>query len=580
MSQQDRITKQVMARMERHEKLKESGLLQAMNCGGFAAYCARTDIPLSGVAKEPEFNSLFDVNIAEVDEDVGEVDSCGAFQCIRQNRLTESGNLSTYLARQLCEATQAMSIGLRFDQAMVFVGRIWELVAKETRDRKAAHQRHHRLMTLYLKNFSKVEVQQILQAGCPIQRVHYILKQLEAQDAANKEAFANMDKVHRELRLTGGYRPRMEDMSIYAQSTLAVAGKDWSRCCNDWVLKELGLLEPNAHKDRPPVVLLDAGSSWGPFLDTPGINCVAFDIAPARPEVLTADLIELAVTDCRGDVKLIHEGRLVAVEPEAYDAVVLSLVLSFVPTARWRRAMLERVRKCLKPSGSLFVIEKASLGSGGREAAQRQICAFQKGMEECGYKTVKQEPISKLDGGKKPHAYAWHLQLGPAREMSQYEGGPPMRGDTTDYEVASDRPSYMKKLYVHTFCEACASIRYASSMSERQKNDLASCMAFMKAQEARVAAAAAADDAAAHAAAAAAAGIASAPAATTAAEATAAPVQAASDEAQSAAMATAAQAAEPQGSSASASSLRLRSADFICPPTPMRPPYLTGMEGR
>ena len=50
-------------------------------------------------------------------------------------------------------------------------------------------------------------------------------------------------------------------------------------------------------------------------------------------------------------------GRLEAVGAGSFDAAVLSLVLSFLPTAALRREMLARARRCLRPGGVLLLVE-------------------------------------------------------------------------------------------------------------------------------------------------------------------------------------------------------------------------------
>ena len=46
-----------------------------------------------------------------------------------------------------------------------------------------------------------------------------------------------------------------------------------------------------------------------------------------------------------------------AVGAGSFDAAVLSLVLSFLPTAALRREMLARARRCLRPGGVLLLVE-------------------------------------------------------------------------------------------------------------------------------------------------------------------------------------------------------------------------------
>mmetsp|Transcript_159600 Transcript_159600/g.512136 ORF Transcript_159600/g.512136 Transcript_159600/m.512136 type:complete len:430 (+) Transcript_159600:80-1369(+) len=255
--------------------------------------------------------------------------------------------------------------------------------------------------------------------------VRAALAELVARRAAAKEAFAVMHGVHASLRSRGAAVPSDAELEAYARSTLQVAAKSWSSDSQRWVLDELGLLgavagaaapaspasppPPLAGETRRPVRLLDVGSSFGAFCGVDGVQCVAFDLAPATPTVLRADFLELPISTDLGEDVRIEGSNLLAVGAGSFDVVVMSLVLSFVPLPAHRRAMLDKARCCLRPSGSLFVIEKAALASGGRAAGRGQLDAFREGLEAAGFVARRYAALGRLEGGRKPHAHAWRL---------------------------------------------------------------------------------------------------------------------------------------------------------------------------
>lgn len=177
-----------------------------------------------------------------------------------------------------------------------------------------------------------------------------------------------------------------------------------------WVLDELQLLYPEVNEVR----LLDVGSSYGAFALP---HCVALDLAPATPSVWQADFLQLKIEDTHGQsaaatFELNSAGELRSLRCGAFDAVVLSLVLSFLPTPKMRREMLDRARRCLHSSGSLFVVEKASLCRDGR--AKAAVEEFQESLEAPGFRCQKYSAVGTLVGERRSngHAHAWHLRPG------------------------------------------------------------------------------------------------------------------------------------------------------------------------
>ena len=231
--------------------------------------------------------------------------------------------------------------------------------------------------------------------GPEVQQVARGLREAVWRKERGKEAFKDQEMIHQRLRSRGELRLTAEELEIYARSAPVVGDKAWSKATVRWITEQL----------HPDVRLLDVGSSYGPWSTWP--NCVSLDLAPAAPNVYKADFLALRIENgLASSCYVSPEGELQSLCGSFFDSVVLSLVLSFLPTPQLRRQMLERARRCLRPMGSLFVIEKTSLvprkGGGAREI-------FQEALEAAGFRCLQYTALGTLSGDSQPHAHAWHL---------------------------------------------------------------------------------------------------------------------------------------------------------------------------
>lgn len=231
--------------------------------------------------------------------------------------------------------------------------------------------------------------------GEEVQVVAQGLREALRRKERAKEAFRTQEMVHQRLRSRGELRLSEEELEIYARSAPVVGEKAWSKATVRWITEQLA----------PDVRLLDVGSSYGPWSTWP--NCVSLDLAPAAPTVYKADFLALRIEDeLAMSCYVSPEGELQSLCGGFFDSVVLSLVLSFLPTPQLRREMLDRARRCLRPRGSLYVIEKTSLvprrGGGARES-------FQEALEAAGFRCQRYAALGTLEGDRQPHAHAWHL---------------------------------------------------------------------------------------------------------------------------------------------------------------------------
>ena len=213
------------------------------------------------------------------------------------------------------------------------------------------------------------------------------LRQLRARQRCTKEAFEAQERIHRALRERGELRLTEDELEMYSNCAKVVGSKSWSQATVQWVLDELD--ETGAGEDAR---LLDVGSSYGAFLSYLK-KSVALDLAPAIPGVWRGDFLQLEIKEREGfegeDYEVDEHGELQSLRAGAFDAVVLSLVLSFLPTPQLRRAMLDRARRCLRedPPGSLFVIEKTSLIPRDVQEGRLARQAFQEALEAAGFQS-------------------------------------------------------------------------------------------------------------------------------------------------------------------------------------------------
>lgn len=263
---------------------------------------------------------------------------------------------------------------------------------------------------------------------------------LESRRSASIRAFETLRGIHDALRERGDAVPTVVELDAYAKAARVVGGKSWSRDVTSWVLAELGLPAAAGSLPQVPLRLLDIGSSFGAFCDVPGLCCTAVDLAPAHPEVLRGDFLQVPIMENLEQERQVDAatGSLEALGAGAFDVAVLSLVLSFLPTPALRRQMLERARRCLRrPCGTLFVVEKTSLAPRGSLEDKARLVAFREALEAAGFRVRSYAAVGRLEGGTRPHAHAWRLV---AETEPRTHPGPTFREDTPDPTQAEVEP--------------------------------------------------------------------------------------------------------------------------------------------
>eukprot|EP01040_Poterioochromonas_malhamensis_P003240 gene3240-3453_t len=148
----------------------------------------------------------------------------------------------------------------------------------------------------------------------------------------------------------------------------------WDNLYNQ--LSQLPLIEYPAQR----IKLLDVGSCYNPILKFPELlpyfDITAIDLCPADSSVAKCDFITVNIPSSYTEYEQLQrnspkrDAELHSLPPSFYHAVVMSLVLCYLPTPAARERMIENARKVLispgfedKPhhGGLLIIIEKESI---------------------------------------------------------------------------------------------------------------------------------------------------------------------------------------------------------------------------
>ncbi len=189
-----------------------------------------------------------------------------------------------------------------------------------------------------LPTFASIKESQAL-----ISRFHTVQKYLAALDVDGTLSQQAREKRRHELKAElealGGL-PAYQQASLFG-ATAAASGAFNSGV---WVYQELQSMRLLPPADGRRLNLLDVGAlqdHWTPHAQV--IKAMAIDLNPQHPSVLRADFFEFPPAGA-----------------QAFDALVLSLVLNFVGDPRRRGVMLERCAALLSPGGALFIVIPAA----------------------------------------------------------------------------------------------------------------------------------------------------------------------------------------------------------------------------
>lgn len=101
--------------------------------------------------------------------------------------------------------------------------------------------------------------------------------------------------------------------------------------------------------------VLDVGSCYNPFKIFKCFDVVPIDIAPASEDVFQCDFLNLKIIECCDSIK--PEGKQICALPQgAFDVVIFSLLLEYLPCPEQRRLCCINAYKLLSYEGLLIII--------------------------------------------------------------------------------------------------------------------------------------------------------------------------------------------------------------------------------
>jgi len=194
--------------------------------------------------------------------------------------------------------------------------------------------------------------------------------------------------------------------------------------------------------DKP--TLVDVGSCWDYFRRHEDVfHVVALDLEPRRPTVLRCDFLNVRIgepgragdDDVDADVDADVDGSLRFLPRNAAGAVVMSLVLSYVPTPRQRGEMVRRARKVLMDDGRgvLLIVTPHSTDKGHcAHKALPVLKEWRASIESMGFERVRYERMRSV------HCLAFRT-VGEGPGTKKAGEAPPMRiaFDGPDWETKS-----------------------------------------------------------------------------------------------------------------------------------------------
>jgi hypothetical protein len=182
-------------------------------------------------------------------------------------------------------------------------------------------------------------------------------------------------------------------LAVYARAAERVGRREWAQASNEWMIQQIrsyfrghrvaaardgrgmSLLATGDGSERR-LKLLDVGSCHDPlraWSDELQMDVTAIDLhpSPTAPLVQKCDFLELELLPAgsspitASEMQDVGAQALRALPCAAFDVVVFSLVLSYLPTAALRHLALTKARALLVPGGLLLVVDPKSIAPGG-----------------------------------------------------------------------------------------------------------------------------------------------------------------------------------------------------------------------
>jgi hypothetical protein len=229
----------------------------------------------------------------------------------------------------------------------------------------------------------------------------------------------------------------------------------------DLMMPPGGSSDEQANMQARKIRLLDVGSCYNPIgkSDQAGVfDVTALDLFPADPTVFQCDVLNLAVgpagsepvnttADSQGSVTdqgdnamtSSSAGKLTQLPAGSFDAVTMSLVLSYLPTPEQRVAMIRKARQLLvspdasgtsgRPhhTGLLLIAEKPSIFNSKKEHTADSVgknkafllTSWKQAIANEGFELVKYRMM--WSDGRCSHLFAFATTDAPVTDRSQEE---------------------------------------------------------------------------------------------------------------------------------------------------------------
>eukprot|EP00057_Strongylocentrotus_purpuratus_P000416 XP_001176184.2 PREDICTED: 25S rRNA (adenine(2142)-N(1))-methyltransferase [Strongylocentrotus purpuratus] len=206
-----------------------------------------------------------------------------------------------------------------------------------------------------------------------ISRLHTIMKDIDKvkqePTVSQEEKKMKVQQLELEIEELGG-------LNAYQQSSLLGEHLHGNINTSKWVLQKLK--ESNVRATQgSKLCLLDVGALQLNYTKhTKWLDAAAIDLNPQCEGIIQSDFFEFKVG-----------------ESDAYDIIVLSLVLNFVSSASQRGEMLKRCQKLCKQDGHIFVVLPRACLDNSRYLDH---ALFQRMMDSLNFDLVAQHDSKKL----------------------------------------------------------------------------------------------------------------------------------------------------------------------------------------
>lgn len=200
-------------------------------------------------------------------------------------------------------------------------------------------------------------------------------------------------------------------------------------------------LIPELCSKQKRIKLVDVGSCYNPLSKLPTadlFDITAFDLCPGDASVLKGDFLDVELSDASQPVQVYMNGAnercLRSLPSGCYDAVTMSLVLSYLPNPAIREAVVQKAKRLLispgqvanapHHTGLLIIVEKQSIlqtaerrakksSVSGPEKALATVDTWKETICAMGFQLLAYQALPSCDG-RKSHAFVFANTADPA----------------------------------------------------------------------------------------------------------------------------------------------------------------------